>query len=144
MDRQVKYVLRLPFRHVVLEAVGMTGSSSEAMEGLNKQQVIIKLMDTHFLDRFKDPIHEYIQSNVVFQPYSFKDNSELDLVEYSGLRLLRMLPYLSTIQRHCIASDVFFWGVFHADVEGERLLITGMDGSTNVIGCNEIMVSFGA
>ncbi|KAL3688945.1 hypothetical protein R1sor_015254 [Riccia sorocarpa] len=114
------------------------------MEGLNKQQVIIKLMDTHFLDRFKDPIHEYIQSNVVFQPYSFKDNSELDLVEYSGLRLLRMLPYLSTIQRHCIASDVFFWGVFHADVEGERLLITGMDGSTNVIGWNEIMVSLGA
>ncbi|KAL3691645.1 hypothetical protein R1sor_005296 [Riccia sorocarpa] len=55
-----------------------------------------------------------------------------------------MLPYLSTIQRHCIASDVFFWGVFHADVEGERLLITGMDGSTNVIGWNEIMVSFGA
>ncbi|KAL3696602.1 hypothetical protein R1sor_010678 [Riccia sorocarpa] len=55
-----------------------------------------------------------------------------------------MLPYLSTIQRHCIASDVFFWGVFHADVEGDRLLITGMDGSTNVIGWNEIMVSFGA
>ncbi|KAL3688659.1 hypothetical protein R1sor_014968 [Riccia sorocarpa] len=40
--------------------------------------------------------------------------------------------------------EPFFWDVFHADGEDERLLITGTDGSTNVIGWNEIMVAFGA
>ncbi|KAL3681045.1 hypothetical protein R1sor_024001 [Riccia sorocarpa] len=55
-----------------------------------------------------------------------------------------MLPYVTNVQRPCVASNIFFWGVFHADGEDERLLITGTDGSTNVIGWNEIMVAFGA
>ncbi|KAL3695476.1 hypothetical protein R1sor_009552 [Riccia sorocarpa] len=121
----------------------MTASIS-AMDGLSQQQVIIKLMDPTFLESFDEPFHEFILSNVVFQPYSFKDNSELDLIEYSALRAMGMLPYVTTVQRHCVASEIFFWGVFHADGEDERLLITGTDGSTNVIVWKEIMVAFGA
>ncbi|KAL3687873.1 hypothetical protein R1sor_014182 [Riccia sorocarpa] len=54
-----------------------------------------------------------------------------------------MLPYVSSLQRHCVPADIFYWGVLNTDVSDERLLVTGTDGRTNVIGWAEIMTAFG-
>ncbi|KAL3679609.1 hypothetical protein R1sor_022565 [Riccia sorocarpa] len=54
-----------------------------------------------------------------------------------------MLPYVSSLQRHCVPADIFYWGVFNTDVSDKCLLVTRTDGQTNVIGRAEIMTALG-
>ncbi|KAL3678664.1 hypothetical protein R1sor_021620 [Riccia sorocarpa] len=118
-------------------------ASSTAIEQSPLRQRTVELMDSSFLSQFKDPYHRAVQSIVSFIPYSFKELKDVDLVEFSALRQFGMLKYVASLQRHCVPSDVFFWGMFNTDASDERLLVTGTDGRSNMIGWSEIMMAFG-
>ncbi|KAL3695500.1 hypothetical protein R1sor_009576 [Riccia sorocarpa] len=119
------------------------GSSTVATEGLGLRQRTLDLMDPSFLAQYSSPCHRAMMSICQFVPYEFKEFKDLDEVEFSALRQFGMLPYVSSLQRHCVPADIFYWGVFNTDVSDERLLITGTDGRTNIIGWAEIMTAFG-
>ncbi|KAL3695396.1 hypothetical protein R1sor_009472 [Riccia sorocarpa] len=119
------------------------GSSTVATEGLGLRQRTLDLMDPSFLAQYSSPCHRAMMSICQFVPYGFKEFKDLDEVEFSTLRQFGMLPYVSSLQRHCVPADIFYWGVFNTDVSDERLLVTGTDGRTNVIGWAEIMTAFG-
>ncbi|KAL3685215.1 hypothetical protein R1sor_003237 [Riccia sorocarpa] len=83
------------------------------------------------------------RAEIDFVPYTYKDIKDVDLMEYSALRHFGMLPYITLMERHCVPSDVFYWGIFNTNATDERLLITGPDGRSNVIGWKEVMTAFG-
>ncbi|KAL3683564.1 hypothetical protein R1sor_001586 [Riccia sorocarpa] len=118
-------------------------ASSAATETLGLRQRTNNIMDSSFLSKFNSPVHRALMSTTAPVPYSFKEFKDLDIVEFSTLRQFGMLQYISMLQRHSVTADIFFWGVCNTDVTDERLLVTGIDGWSNVIGWDEIMITFG-
>ncbi|KAL3693161.1 hypothetical protein R1sor_006812 [Riccia sorocarpa] len=120
------------------------GSSNVTTEHLGLRQRTMDLMDPKFLAHYSSPCHQALMSICQFVPYEFKEFKDLDEVEFSALRQFGMLPYVSSLQHHCVPANIFYWGVFNIDVSDERLLVTGTDGRTNVIGWTKIMTAFGS
>ncbi|KAL3696003.1 hypothetical protein R1sor_010079 [Riccia sorocarpa] len=104
----------------------------------------VQLMEAGALQEFDLQHHHYLRKCVQFVPYSFKDLSIIDELEFSALTQLKLINYVSRIQRLCVAEDVFWWTFFNTDADLERLLIRGLGRTTCVIGWHEIQVAFGA
>ncbi|KAL3686444.1 hypothetical protein R1sor_009018 [Riccia sorocarpa] len=103
----------------------------------------MELLDASILSQYSSTFHLSLKSITAFVPYTYKDMKDVDLMEYSALRHFGMLPYITSMGRHCVPSDVFYWGIFNTDASDGRLLITGADGRSNVIGWREVMTAFG-
>ncbi|KAL3695338.1 hypothetical protein R1sor_009414 [Riccia sorocarpa] len=113
-------------------------------EESGKRLHTVKLMEPEFLlDYCNESSADIIRSSQ-FIPYSFKELNEVDLVEFSALQVLKMIKYVTAVQRHCIPVDVFFWTIFNTDAEGDRLVIKGANGNAHVIGWPEIAIAFGS
>ncbi|KAL3700813.1 hypothetical protein R1sor_018835 [Riccia sorocarpa] len=103
----------------------------------------MELLDASIMSQYSSPFHLSLKSITDFVQYTYKDIKNVDLMKYSALRHFGMLPYITLMGRHCVPSDVFYWGIFNTDASDERLLITGLDGRSNVIGWTEVMTTFG-
>ncbi|KAL3696538.1 hypothetical protein R1sor_010614 [Riccia sorocarpa] len=101
-------------------------------------------MEASSLEQYNLDHHRYLRRCVQFVPYSFKENHDLDQLKISALTRLNLVNYVTSIQRLCVAEDVFWWSLFNTDADGERLLIRGQNGSSCVINWHEIQVAFGA
>ncbi|KAL3696360.1 hypothetical protein R1sor_010436 [Riccia sorocarpa] len=113
-------------------------------EESGKRLHTVKLMEPEFLLDYCNESSADIIRGSQFIPYSFKELNEVDLVEFSALQALKMIKYVTAVQRHCIPVDVFFWTIFNTDAEGDRLVIKGANGNAHVIGWPEIAVAFGS
>ncbi|KAL3701818.1 hypothetical protein R1sor_019840 [Riccia sorocarpa] len=103
----------------------------------------MELLDASIMSQYSSLFHLSLKSITDFVPYTYKDIKDVDLMEYSALRHFGMLPYITLMGRHCVPSDVFYWGIFNTDASDDKLLITGPDGRSNVIGWREVMTAFG-
>ncbi|KAL3682696.1 hypothetical protein R1sor_000718 [Riccia sorocarpa] len=113
-------------------------------EESSKRLHTVKLMKPEFLlDYCNESSADIIRSSQ-FIPYSLKKLNEVELVEFSVLQALKMIKYVTAVQRHCILVDVLFWTIFNTDAEGDRLVIKGANGNAYVIGWPEIAVAFGS
>ncbi|KAL3694043.1 hypothetical protein R1sor_007694 [Riccia sorocarpa] len=111
---------------------------------VGKRLPCVQLMESGALQEFDLQHHRYLRKCVQFVPYTFKELSSIDELEFSALTRLKLINYVTRIQRLCVAEDVFWWTLFNTDADGERLLIRGLGGATCVIGWHEIHVAFGA
>ncbi|KAL3676316.1 hypothetical protein R1sor_026264 [Riccia sorocarpa] len=102
----------------------------------------VKLMEKGFLQQYNLDYHHFLRKTVQFVPYSFKDLANVDCLEFSALTALKLVNYISGIQRLCVTDDVFWWALLNTDLESDRILIRGEDGVTCVIGWHEIQVAF--
>ncbi|KAL3676857.1 hypothetical protein R1sor_026805 [Riccia sorocarpa] len=111
---------------------------------VGKRLPFVQLMEPGALQEFDLQHHRYLLKCFQFVPYTFKELSSIDELEFSALTRLKSINYVTRIQRLCVAEDVFWWTLFNIDADGERLLIRGLGGATCVIGWHEIQVAFGA
>ncbi|KAL3679399.1 hypothetical protein R1sor_022355 [Riccia sorocarpa] len=118
-------------------------ASSIVNEHPGRRQRTMDIMGPEFMAQYTSPFHRALKAITSFVPYSYKELKDVDLVEYSVMRQFGMIQYVTSLQRHCIPADLFFWGIFNTDASDERLLVTGTDGRPNVIGWGEIMTAFG-
>ncbi|KAL3701616.1 hypothetical protein R1sor_019638 [Riccia sorocarpa] len=84
-------------------------------EESGKRLHTVKLMEPKFLLDYCNESSADIIRGSQFIPYSFKELNEVDLVEFSALQALKMIKYVTAVQRHCIPVDVFFWTIFNTD-----------------------------
>ncbi|KAL3681662.1 hypothetical protein R1sor_024618 [Riccia sorocarpa] len=113
-------------------------------EEVGRRLLTVKLMGPEISQDYCSASTSDIIRNCQFIPYSFKELNQVDIVEFSALQSLKMVKYMTGLQRHCLPTDVFFWTIFNTDAEGDRLVIKGANGNANVIGWPEIAVAFGA
>ncbi|KAL3678330.1 hypothetical protein R1sor_021286 [Riccia sorocarpa] len=118
----------------------MHGTSSGSTF-VGKRLPCIRLMEAEFSRQYASAGHGFLRKIASFVPYSFKDLADIDLVEFSALKKMNMVKYVTGIQRLC---DVFWYAFWNTDVDGDRLLIKGCSGSTAVVGWHEVSVAFGA
>ncbi|KAL3699725.1 hypothetical protein R1sor_017747 [Riccia sorocarpa] len=102
----------------------------------------MELLDASIMSQYSSLFHLSLKSITDFVPYTYKDIKDVDLMEYSALRHFGMLPYITLMGRYCAPPDVFYWGIFNTDASDDKLLITGPDGRSNVIGWREVMTAF--
>ncbi|KAL3701495.1 hypothetical protein R1sor_019517 [Riccia sorocarpa] len=113
-------------------------------EEVGRRLLTVKLMGPEISQDYCSVSTSDIIRNCQFIPYSFKELNQVDIVEFSALQSLKMVKYVTGLQRHCLPTDVFFWTIFNTDAEGDRLVIKGANGNANVIGWPKIAVAFGA
>ncbi|KAL3686417.1 hypothetical protein R1sor_008991 [Riccia sorocarpa] len=111
---------------------------------VGKRLLTMKLMGPEFSQDYNTSSTADIIKFSQFIPYSFKELNQVDIVKFSALQSLKMIKYVTALQRHCLPTDVFFGTIFNTDAEGDRLVIKGANGITNVIGWPETAVAFGA
>ncbi|KAL3687910.1 hypothetical protein R1sor_014219 [Riccia sorocarpa] len=105
-------------------------------EESGKRLRTVKLMEPEFLlDYCNESSADIIRGSQLI-PYSFKELNKVDLVEFSALQALKMIKYVTAVQRHCIPVDVFFWTIFNTDAEGDRLVIKGANGNAHAVESN--------
>ncbi|KAL3683850.1 hypothetical protein R1sor_001872 [Riccia sorocarpa] len=113
-------------------------------EEVGRRMLTVKLMGPEISQDYCSASTSDIIRNCQFIPYSFKELNQVDIVEFSALQSLKMVKYVTGLQRYCLPTDVFFWTIFNTDAEGDRVVIKGANGNANVIGWPEIAVAFGA
>ncbi|KAL3696468.1 hypothetical protein R1sor_010544 [Riccia sorocarpa] len=88
--------------------------------------------------QFASAFHGFLKKIAQFVSLTFKDHKDVDEVELSAMNALKMLKYVTGVQRCCVPEDVFWYSFWNTDADGDRLLIKGMDGATCVIGWHEV------
>ncbi|KAL3693736.1 hypothetical protein R1sor_007387 [Riccia sorocarpa] len=117
--------------------------SSQPQDCPGLRQRTMELMEKSFMSKYDSGFHRALTAMCAFVPYSFKELKDVNVVDFSAMRQFGILQYIASLQRHCVPSDVFFFGIFNTDASDERLLITGADGRSNVIGWSEVTTAFG-
>ncbi|KAL3683574.1 hypothetical protein R1sor_001596 [Riccia sorocarpa] len=111
---------------------------------VGKRLPAIWLMEDELSSSFASARTGFLTKIAMFVPYSFKDMIAVDLVEFSAMESLKMLNYVTEVQRLCVPEDIFWYAFWNTDAEGDRLLIKGTSGATCVVGWHEVAVAFGA
>ncbi|KAL3679638.1 hypothetical protein R1sor_022594 [Riccia sorocarpa] len=111
---------------------------------VGKRLPAIRLMEDGLSSSFASAGSGFLTKTAMFVPYSFKDMVDIDLVEFSAMESLKMLNYVTGVQRLCVPEDIFWYAFWNTDAEGDRLLIKGTSGATCVVGWHEVAVAFGA
>ncbi|KAL3693254.1 hypothetical protein R1sor_006905 [Riccia sorocarpa] len=111
---------------------------------VGKRLPAIRLMEDGLSSSFASAGSGFLTKTAMFVPYSFKDMVDVDLVEFSAMESLKMLNYVTGVQRLCVPEDIFWYAFWNTDAEGDRLLIKGTSGATCVVGWHEVAVAFGA
>ncbi|KAL3688426.1 hypothetical protein R1sor_014735 [Riccia sorocarpa] len=62
----------------------------------------MELLDASIMSQYSSPFHLSLKSITDFVPYTYKDIKDVDLIEYSALRHFGMLPYITSMGRHCV------------------------------------------
>ncbi|KAL3681472.1 hypothetical protein R1sor_024428 [Riccia sorocarpa] len=112
---------------------------------VGKRLPVMRLMEAEFAKQYASAGDQFLKKIAHFVPYSFKDLSEVDLVEFSAMTAMKMLKYITGVQRLCVdPEDVFWYALWNTDADGDRLLIKSCSGTTCIIGWHEVSVAFGA
>ncbi|KAL3687970.1 hypothetical protein R1sor_014279 [Riccia sorocarpa] len=98
----------------------------------------MELVEKSFMSKYDSGFHRALIAMCAFVPYSFKELTNIDVVDFSAMRQFGILQYIASLQRHCVPSD-FFFRIFNTDASDERLQITRADCRSNVIGWSEVM-----
>ncbi|KAL3702080.1 hypothetical protein R1sor_020102 [Riccia sorocarpa] len=104
----------------------------------------IRLMEEDLQRQYASAGTGFLKKIVQFVSYGFKELADVDLVEFSAMSHLKMLKYVTGVQRLCVPEDIFWYAFWNTDAEGDRLLIKGTGGATCVVGWHEVAVAFGA
>ncbi|KAL3682981.1 hypothetical protein R1sor_001003 [Riccia sorocarpa] len=104
----------------------------------------IRLMEDELSRTFASARAGFLSKIAMFVPYTFKDMVDIDLVEFLAIEHLKMLNYITGVQRLCVPEDILSYAFWNTDAEGDRLLIKGTSGTTCVVGWHEVAVAFGA
>ncbi|KAL3692695.1 hypothetical protein R1sor_006346 [Riccia sorocarpa] len=124
--------------------IGTPSSTPSSEPIVGTRLPLIRLMEAEFSSQYASAGHTFLTKLATFVPYSFKDLADVDLVEFSAMTSMKMLKYVTGIQRWCVPEDIFLYAFWNTNVDGNRLLIKGCSGSTCVVGSHEVLVAFGA